>query len=261
MNWLIIIIVIIIILVFYYINHSLKRKIMVNEYFSNQKQNQIPKIIIQTWKTKAIPDRYKEDVKSISEYNKDFTFLFFNDDEIDLFLKEYYPQYYESYNKLPVKIQKIDYFRYIAIYHYGGFYFDLDMRGLYPLEDLLDYECIFPIDQHITPQKCDRPRLKTYCKAGMKILLGQYAFAARAQNEFIKLLIDTIHNNIDKYLEDYKNRREDNKLQYVYSSTGPDFVTDVYMKYKHKDTIHILYHEDAQYFGKYAKHNHYGTWK
>ena len=93
----------------------------------------------------------------------------------------------------------------------------------------------------------------------MKILLGQYAFGAKPQNEFIKLLIDTIHNNIDKYVEDYKVNGT--KLQYVYSSTGPDFVTDVYKDYKNKKSIHILEFEYEQFFGKYAKHNHYGTWK
>ena len=93
----------------------------------------------------------------------------------------------------------------------------------------------------------------------MKILLGQYAFAAKPRNEFIKLLIDKIHNNIDKYIENYKKNGD--KHQYVYSSTGPDYVTDVYMDYNKKDSIHILDFDLQQFFGKYAKHNHYGTWK
>ena len=253
----IIIFFIIIVIILYIINNFLKKKVkIINENFSN---NTIPKIIIQTWKTKSIPEKYKEDVKSIRKYNKDYKFLFFNDDDIDYFLENNYPQYFISYNKLPVKIQKIDYFRYIAIYHYGGFYFDLDMTGLYPLDELLNYDCIFPVDQNITPNKCGRKRLKKYCHKNMKILLGQYAFAAKPQNEFIKLLIDTIHNNIDKYIQEHSKNGE--KLQYVYSSTGPDFVTDVYMDYKNKTNIHILDYEIAQFFGKYAKHNHYGTWK
>ena len=111
-----------------------------------------------------------------------------------IIFKKNYPKYYKSYNKLPIKIQKIDYFRYIAIYHYGGFYFDLDMRCLYPIDELLNYDCVFPVDQNITVQKCNTPkfipRFKKYCDIGMKILLGQYAFGAKKHNEFIKLLID-----------------------------------------------------------------------
>lgn len=253
----IIIIFVIVVLILYFINNILKKKINVtSENFSN---DTIPKIIIQTWKTKSVPGKYKEDMKSIRKYNKDYKFLFFSDDDIDYFLKKEYPEYFISYNKLPVKIQKIDYFRYIAVYHYGGFYFDLDMTGMYPLDELLNYDCIFPVDQHVTSNKCNSKRLKKYCSKKMKILLGQYAFGAKPHNEFIKLLIDTIHNNIDKYVEDYK--KNGNSHQYVYSSTGPDFVTDVYMDYNKKDSIHILEFNHPQFFGKYAKHNHYGTWK
>jgi mannosyltransferase OCH1-like enzyme len=252
-----IIIFIIFVFIFYIINNILKIKINIsNERFSN---DTIPKIIIQTWKTKAIPEKYKDDVKSLKKYNSDYKFLFFNDDEIDYFLKENYPEYFISYNKLPVKIQKIDFFRYIAVYHYGGFYFDLDITAMYPLDELLSYDCIFPVDQNIKTKLCSKNRYKKYCAKKMKILLGQYAFGAKPHNEFIKLLIDTIHNNIDKYIEKYSKNGE--KLQYVYSTTGPDFVTDVYLDYKNKESIHILEFKNNQYFGKYAKHNHYGTWK
>ena len=54
---------------------------------------------------------------------------------------------------------------------------------------------------------------------------------------------------------------ENEKQKYVYQSTGPDFVTDVYMNYKNKYKIKILEYNVGQYFGKYAKHNYYGTWK
>jgi mannosyltransferase OCH1-like enzyme len=241
-----------------YLNNLLKEKI-IYENFSN---NEIPKIIIQTWKTKSIPQKYKNDIISIKKYNENYQFLFFSDDDIHYFLQNNYPNYYITYNKLPVIIQKIDFFRYIAIYHYGGFYFDLDITCMYPLDEILKYECVFPVDQHLTFNKCNKKRLKKYCDAGMKILLGQYAFGAKQHNEFIKLLIDTIHDNIDVYIDEYnKNYKDGNKLHYVYSSTGPDYVTDIYMDYPKKQNIHILQSEKDQYFGKYAKHNHYGTWK
>ena len=247
---------IITILIFYYLNNQLKKK---NIKFENFQNNSIPKIIIQTWKTKNIPEKYKNDIQSVKNYNKNYQYIFFSDDDIEYFLKINYPKYYETYKKLPVKIQKIDFFRYIAVYHYGGFYFDLDITGLYPLDELLDYECVFPVDLLITPNKCNRNRLKKYCALGMNILLGQYAFGARPNNNFIKTLIDGIHNNIDNYIKKYEKYGE--TLQYVYSSTGPDYVTDIYIDYNKKDEIHILDFDYAQYFGKYAKHNHYGTWK
>ena len=246
--------IIIIFIIFYLLNNNFYIKS--NEHFSNQT---IPKIIIQTWKSNDIPDKYKDYIASVKRYNPDFKYLFFTDDDIDKFIKLEYPNYYDTYLKLPVKIQKIDYFRYIAVYHYGGFYFDLDMNSTYPLDDLLNYDCIFPVDQNLQIYKKDKSRYKYYFEKNMNFMLGQYAFGAKPKDKFIKLLIDIINNNIDKYIDIYKDHGD--TLQYVYSSTGPDFVTDVYIEYKNKNDIHILHYPEAQYFGKYAKHNYIGTWK
>ena len=261
--YLIIIIIIIIIvsyLLFYLINNSLKNKIVNYEYFDN---NTIPKIIIQTWKTHNIPLKYKNDIVTMKKYNKNFKYLFFSDEDIEYFLKNNYPEYYKTFLKLPVFIQKIDFFRYIAVYHYGGFYFDLDMKGLYPLDEILNYDCVFPVDQNIPANRCNKYRFNKYCKNKLNLLLGQYAFGAKPNNTFIKQLCDVIHNNIDKYILEYQVVKDDikKKEQYVYSTTGPDYVTDVYLDYLNKKDIHILHYPNNQFFGKFAKHNFYGTWK
>jgi mannosyltransferase OCH1-like enzyme len=257
-----IILIIIIYLIFYLSNYFLSKKIINYENFNN---DEIPKIIIQTWKTNNIPMKYKNDILSIKKYNKDYKYIFFSDEDIEVFLKMNYPEYYKTYINLPVVIQKIDFFRYIAVYHYGGFYFDLDMKGYYPLDQILKYDCIFPVDQNITDKQCKNSRYTKYCKQNMRILLGQYAFAAKPHNEFIKLLIDTIHNNIDNYIKEYEKikniKSKTIQHQYIYSSTGPDYVTDIYLKYNNKKDIHILHYPQSQFFGKYAKHNYYGTWK
>ena len=235
------------------------------EYFdnNNNNKNQIPKIIIQTWKTKAIPEKYKEDYDSIRKWNPNYEYLFFNDDDISYFLEKNYPNYFIIYKKLPVIIQKIDFFRYVAIYHYGGFYFDLDMRCLKSLDPLLQYSSVFPKDMLIK-NKCEvkekiKRRYQYFCKKNMDFMVGQYAFAAIPKHPFIERLIKTIELNIDRYLDDFKVYGD--TLQYVYSTTGPDFITNIYIDYKEKDKIHILDYDKSQYFGEYAVHNHYGTWK
>jgi mannosyltransferase OCH1-like enzyme len=237
------------------------------EFFSlkddiiNVPEELIPKIIIQTWKTNNIPNNYKTDVNSLKMKNPDYEYLFFTDADIDTFLKEKYPKYFKTYNKLPVNIQKFDFFRYIAVYHYGGFYFDLDITGLEPLDDLLINDCIFPIDDFIHPNMCNFDRYTYFCKKNLNFLLGQYAFAAKPKHPFIKLLIDTIHNNINSYINDLNNQNYINFEIYVYQTTGPDFVSKLYLEYKNKYAIHILDYNKRQYFGKYARHNYYGSWK
>lgn len=222
------------------------------------KKRGIPKIIIQTWKDKDIPEKYHKDIETVKNFNPDYTYIYFTDEDIENFLKNNYPEWYETYQKLPVKIQKIDFFRYIAIYHYGGFYFDLDITCNKCLDPLLESSCVFPIDQHI--KNFNNSRFKEFSNKNISYLLGQYAFGAESFHPFIKKIIDTIHLNIDKYIIDIMDP-EINFNVYVYKSTGPDFVTSVYLDYPNKHNIDILYHKDDQHFGDYAKHNFYGTWK
>ena len=254
---------ILIICIFSYNNknyENFKKKLKNNKISKN---NKIPKNIIQTWKENIIPNHYYKDIKSVISNNKDYQFLFFNDNDIELFLSKNYPNYYNTYKKLPYKIQKIDFFRYIAVYHYGGFYLDLDMTGYLPLDDLLGHDAIFPIDTFLSDHTCDdKIRMYEFCKNNkfdIEYLLGQYAFGASTKNEFIKYIIDGIHYNIDKYINDVQQFWNYNV--YIYKSTGPDYVTRMYINYKNKDNIHILKHDYPQCFGKYAQHNTFGTWK
>ncbi len=223
----------------------------------NLNNKKIPRIIIQTWKSDFIPEKYVKEIQSLYNFNPNFTFIFFNDDDIETFLSTKYPNYLKVYNELPVKIQKIDFFRYIAVYHYGGFYFDLDITGKMSLDNLLNFKCIFPIDQHLNCEKSYK-RIQSFCDKNMHILLGQYALASVPRDPFIAKLVNTICDNIDYYNEVYKT----NKSQwYVYGTTGPDYVTHVYLNYPDKQNIHILYHKENQKFGEYAEHNCFGTWK
>jgi mannosyltransferase OCH1-like enzyme len=217
----------------------------------------IPKIIIQTWKTNSVPIRYLNLVESIKQNNPSYKYLFFTDSDIEIFLKMYYPEYHKIYLTLPIKIQRIDFFRYIAVYHYGGFYMDMDMNCSKSFDDLLQYSCIFPVDEFILGPMCKIPRYKNICEKGQYFLLGQYAFAASPKHPFIKKIIDIIHENVDSYV---KNVTYDNH-DYIYKTTGPDFVTNVYIDYPNKEDIFILNNGKRQYFGDYAIHNYFGTWK
>jgi len=258
--FIIIILIILIILIFIYFNKFMKIEIYENSEHSDNIQ--IPKIIIQTWKTNDIPDRYKNLISSIKSNNPDYKYLYFSDNDIDIFLKQNYPEYYETYLKLPVVIQKIDFFRYIAVYHYGGFYFDLDIECYKSLDNLLDNECIFGLDTHLNNSLYKLNRYKPF--VNKPFLVGQYAFCAKPHNEFIKLLIDNIHNNINDLIEQYDNLNDKKNLDYVYNTTGPDYVSRIYYDYindSNKYKIKILDHVYGQYFGNYAKHKYMGTWK
>ncbi|OYE04339.1 glycosyltransferase family 32 protein [Nostoc sp. 'Peltigera membranacea cyanobiont' 232] len=59
-------------------------------------------------------------------------------------LEQNYPCFLEVYDAYPYFIQRCDAIRYFLLYHYGGFYIDIDIEFLKPIDDLLeDYELIF----------------------------------------------------------------------------------------------------------------------
>jgi mannosyltransferase OCH1-like enzyme len=250
-------IILLIIIIFYFINNLLKNNN--KERFDDG--TTIPKIIIQTWKDENIPTRYISLIESVKKYNPTYEYMYFTDEDIENFLIKYYPDYYETFLKLPVTIQKIDFFRYIAIYHYGGFYFDLDIECFKSLDPLLKYDSIFGIDTHLGGQMCFNSRFQPYCNENKNFFVGQYAFGAKKNNEFIKILIDNIHNNIDNIIDTYNKLEDKKNLEYVYDTTGPDYVTNLYYKYDKIDFVKILHHDHAQYFGDYARHSFMGTWK
>ena len=226
-----------------------------------KKYAKIPKIIIQTWKTDDIPLQYKPLVQSVKDYNPEYTYLFFTDKDIDDFFKKHYLHYYNTYQNLPIKIQKIDFFRYVAIYHYGGIYLDLDMEILENFDDLLVHDIVFPVDDYISQNmkynKRNNQRYKYFLNNNQCFLLGQYAFASTPKHPFMKKIINNIHNNLQKIIKNV-NQNDNN---YVYTTTGPDYITKLYMSELTKSNIEILHCNKRQCFGTFGKHKFFGSWK
>lgn len=120
----------------------------------------IPKIIIQTWKNEDIPKDANKVVNNLKLNNPNFKYLFFSDKDIESFFEKEYPEYIETFNNFEYTIQKIDFFRLVAIFHYGGFYFDIDVDINSCLDELCDFSCVFPQeyekngDPYLQKKKC-----------------------------------------------------------------------------------------------------------
>jgi mannosyltransferase OCH1-like enzyme len=222
-----------------------------------QQERSIPKIIIQTGPANMSP-KYAKFVADLKRMNPEYQYMYFDDDDIIEFFSKNYPELLDVYEKLPIFIQKIDFFRYVAVYHYGGIYLDLDMEPLIPFDDaLLKHDAVFPVDEYIFRIMSSSHRYRYFVSNDNPYLLGQYAFGARKGDAFIKTLIDDIAKNIDEIVETHG--RTMNYEFFVYATTGPDFVTKKYMETKTKP--YVMYNGMRQYFGDYMAHRHFGTWK
>ena len=216
----------------------------------------IPKNIIQLGEPIHF-EKCKEYVESVRTHTSGFNHITFSNQEMEDFLSTEYPELYKVYLKLPILIQKIDFFRYIAVYHYGGIYLDLDVEMIRPFsEDFFKNSSVFPLDTFVHSQLIPEERFKNFIECGQRFIIGQYAFAAVKKDSFIQSLIDGIADNINNIVNSYENTR-----LYVYRTTGPDYVTMRYMEYKFKHEVTVLFTLSEQKFGDYAIHHYMGSWK
>ena len=143
----------------------------------------IPARIIQTGKTRDLPPLAKAAVVNIKCLNPAFEYLFFDDDEVSAFVAKEFPQYRDVFEAFPFRIQKYDFFRYLAILRFGGFYFDLDVFLSEDLSPLLSHSAVFPFEE-LTLSRYLRDR------HGMDWELGNYAFGAAAGHPFLEAVIE-----------------------------------------------------------------------
>lgn len=108
--------------------------------------SKIPKIIHQIYYQgeAAIPADYLRYRQTILDLHPDWEYYFWDEKKSRNFLQENYPEYLQLYDSYPYFIQRCDAIRYFLLHHYGGFYIDMDIEFIKPLDDLLEnYELIF----------------------------------------------------------------------------------------------------------------------
>ena len=100
----------------------------------------IPKIIWQTWMTKDLHPICQAQLENTMKLNPDWTHYLLLDDELDNFVNTeyaYWPDVVECYHKLNIMVAKVDFWRYLVLYKYGGVYMDMDSAMITPLDDFI----------------------------------------------------------------------------------------------------------------------------
>jgi len=151
------------------------------------------------------------------------------------------------------------------VYHFGGFYFDLDVFLASDLENLLDFSCIFPFEA----LKINIFLRREY---GMDWEIGNYAFGASAGHPFIHAIIENcvraqkeptwaeaLMASIPRMFRDEF---------YVVNTTGPGLVSRTLAEYPDAATqVKVLFPENVcdsatwYRFGPYGVHFMGGSWR
>ena len=224
----------------------------------------IPKRIIQTGKTQRLSLTERGVVANIQLLNADYEYLYFDDAQVEAFVDTHFPQHRAIFDGFPVRIQKYDFFRYLAIYHLGGFYFDLDVLLARSLDDLLGLGCVFPFEE-LTLHRYLWDHHK------MDWEMGNYAFGARAGHPFIGAIID---NCVRAQREPewaaamwaaVPRPFRDNF--FVLDTTGPGLVTRTLAESPTAADVHVMFPKDVRepsswhQFGDHGVHLQAGGWR
>jgi inositol phosphorylceramide mannosyltransferase catalytic subunit len=225
----------------------------------------IPRRIIQTDKSADLPLLAKAATTNLRLLNPDFEYLFFDDAQVEEFIDAEFPQYRPVFDSFSVRIQRYDFFRYLAVYRFGGFYFDTDVFLASSVEDLLRFGCVFPFEE-LTLHSFLRTEY------GMDWEIGNYAFGAAPGHPFLEAIVkncvraqrhpewaEAMMKSIPRMF-----RRE----FFVFDTTGPGLVSRTLAEYPDGcDRVKVLFPEDVcnpdswHCFGTYGVHLQGGTWR
>jgi mannosyltransferase OCH1-like enzyme len=171
----------------------------------------IPKIIWQTcsFKKDKIPDYIQLHVDTWKEKNPDWAYKYFHDQDCSNYMKIDFPLYYEIYESIKLPFAKSDFWRYCALYEFGGFYADIDTVCLNSLSSWVDNESIFITADNFIPELGQN--------------YEQWAFATTPKNIYIKSVIDEMLSRI------YKTRANGQTEINVYH-TSPYMFTEAIKK-------------------------------
>lgn len=188
----------------------------------------IPKIIHQIWSdiNDPLPELFMEFSQTWKKHHPEWKYELWNEERMNRFVRDYYPQYREAYFRFPYNIQRWDSIRYLFLYEMGGMYVDFDSECLEPFDDLLkDKTCCFSLE----PKEHGRVFKK-------ELFFNNALIAVVPKHPFIKEIIDFVFNNP----KTVQFTTLHNKGIEVQESTGPLALVRLYENYPAKDSIYLI---------------------
>jgi mannosyltransferase OCH1-like enzyme len=227
-------------------------------------QQPIPRRIIQTAKHRNLSLKQRAMTTNLKLLNPDYEYHFFDNGDVERFIDRECPRYRRVFDAFPLPIQRYDFFRYLAVYYLGGFYFDLDVLLASELSGLLPSGCVFPFEgltySHL---------LRGY---GMDWEIGNFAFGAAAGHPFLEAVIENcVRGQQDPSWVEPMMRGVPmlSKAEYhVFNTTGPGLVSRTLAENPAlAEAVTVLFPEDVcdvrtwNVFGNFGVHLMEGTWR
>jgi mannosyltransferase OCH1-like enzyme len=191
-------------------------------------KNTIPKIIHQIWS--GIDEPLLEHFRILGETWKEqypeWKYEFWDNDRMNVFVEENYPEYWHAYNRFPYNVQRWDAIRYLILDKTGGMYVDFDYESLEPLDILLKNKtCCFARE----PQ--------SHCRIfGREEMFNNALMACIPGHPFMRKIITAVFS--EKNFEQHDLP----KHVYVLKTTGPLRLTEIYKQSsaKERELVYLI---------------------
>jgi hypothetical protein len=202
---------------------------------------------------------------SVKLLHPTFEYILFDDAKVETLLQEHFPRYSATFHSYRLPIQKFDFFRYLAVYHYGGFYLDLDVFLARDLTPLLDSRCVFSFEEL-------SPAGYLWHEHRMDWQIANYAFGAVPGHPFLAAIIENcLRAKEDRsWLEPMlKGIPRPFRPQFaVLNSSGPGLVSRTFAESPHlvRD-VNVLFPQDVRdirdwhKFGSFGVHQQASSWR
>ncbi|MEW6146127.1 MAG: glycosyltransferase [Thermodesulfobacteriota bacterium] len=215
----------------------------------------IPRIIHQTFRSGDIPGKFGRFREHLISLHPGWEYKFYDDEACRGAVEKFFPAFLPVYDRASV-IQKSDIFRVIVVYGEGGFYLDMDMECLNPLDPLCEFRCVFGEESTLSGEYALRLGHRD------RLRVANYMFGSEPGHPFLLRILRKMAG---------ESRRDILAENDVLESTGPGLVTTVYHDWKDKlrDVV-LLRNLDracpvtghvACHFGYYARHHHMASWR
>jgi hypothetical protein len=164
----------------------------------------IPKILHQTYLTRALPFAILRNVERIKILNPDWEYRFYDDKDIGIFIeKNYGSSILRYYNRIhpDYGAARADLFRYLLIYKCGGVYLDIKSTLLKPLNQVLRAEDTYLLSKWHDENDATFTGwgIHTHVNGTTLEEFQQWHIVASPGHPFLKAVIENVLRNIDMY--------------------------------------------------------------
>jgi len=218
----------------------------------------IEKIIHQIWLQgeKNIPKNYQENINSIKNNHKEWTYKLWDEIEI-LKLLQTKKEWIDTYYQFIYMHQKIDFARYVILLNQGGVYLDIDVISVRPLNGLIEK---FK-EYNLILSKLNANIIESYLSNYVPEIINNGIILSSKNNPVIEKLINNIISNHSCFFLEPK-------ISCITKTTGPNRFTLIINKFKDDKTIILEPEYLEPCLGEmcdttentYTLHKHSGTW-